>query len=69
VDDVKGTEAIQKAADGLAASVSPMVREMQGNGLTLREIAGKLASDGTRTARGSQWTATAIKNILDRAAR
>jgi hypothetical protein len=33
-----------------------MVREMRGNGLTLREIAGKLASDGTGVSRGGQWT-------------
>jgi hypothetical protein len=68
VDGTKGTEALQKAADDFAASVSPMVREMRGNGLTLREIAGKLASDGIRTARGGQWTAMAVKNVLDRAA-
>jgi hypothetical protein len=52
VDGTKGTEALQKAADGFAASVSPMVREMRGNGLTLREIAEKLAADGIRTATG-----------------
>jgi len=68
VDHAKGTEAIQKAADDFAASVSPMVREMRGNGLTLREIAEKLAADGSRTARGGQWTAMAVKNVLDRAA-
>src|ERR1035441_6557691 len=36
VDHAKGTEAIQKAADGFASSVSPMVREMRGRGLSLR---------------------------------
>jgi DNA invertase Pin-like site-specific DNA recombinase len=68
VDGTKGTEALQKAADDFAASVFPMVREMRGNGLTLREIAGRLAADGIRTARGGQWTAMAVKNVLDRAA-
>ena len=67
VDHSKGTEALQRAADDFAASVSPMVREMRENGLTLREIAGKLASDGIRTARGGQWTAMAVKNVLDQA--
>jgi Recombinase len=41
---------------------------MRGNGLTLREIAGRLAAEGIRTARGGQWTAMAVKNVLDRAA-
>jgi Recombinase len=68
VDGTKGTGALQKAADDFAASVSPMMREMRGNGLTLREIAGKLAADGIRTARGGQWTAMTVKNVLDRAA-
>jgi DNA invertase Pin-like site-specific DNA recombinase len=67
VDGTKGTAALRKAADDFAASVGPVVRDMRGNGLTLREIAVKLASDGIRTARGGQWTAMAVKNVLDRA--
>ena len=68
VDGTKGTTALRQAADDFAASVGPVVREMRGNGLTLREIAAKLASDGIRTARGGQWSAMAVKNVLDRAA-
>jgi hypothetical protein len=59
-------EALQQAADEFAASVSPMVRERRASGLSLREIAEKLAADGIRTARGGQWTAMAVKNVLDR---
>jgi DNA invertase Pin-like site-specific DNA recombinase len=68
VDGTKGTAALRKAADDFAASVGPVVREMRGNGLTLRQIAGRLAADGIRTARGGQWTAMAVKNVLDRVA-
>jgi hypothetical protein len=66
---VKGIEAIQKGRRRVCRiCLADVVREMRGNGLTLREIAGKLASDGIRTARGGQWTAMAGKNVLDRAA-
>jgi DNA invertase Pin-like site-specific DNA recombinase len=68
VDGTRGTEALQKAADGFAASVAPMMRQMQASGASLRQIAAAMAADGIRTARGGQWTAMAVKNVLDRVA-
>ena len=65
-DAAKATEARRKAADGFAAMVGPMVSDMRAKGLTLREIAAKLTADGVQTARGGVWTATAVKNVLER---
>jgi hypothetical protein len=45
-----------------------MMREMQASGASPRQIAAAMAADGIRTARGGQWTAMAVKNVLDRAA-
>jgi hypothetical protein len=44
-----------------------MIRDDRASGLSLRQIAGKLACDDIRTARGGEWTATAVKDVLERA--
>ena len=66
VDGKLGAEASKKAADDFAARVAPMMREMQARGRSLRQIAAAMASDGICTPRGGQWTATAVKNALER---
>jgi hypothetical protein len=43
-----------------------MTREMQDQGMSLRQIAAEMVSKSIRTARGGKWTATAVKNMLDR---
>jgi DNA invertase Pin-like site-specific DNA recombinase len=53
-------------ADTFAAGVGPMVADMHGRGLSLRQIAAELASKGVMTARGGAWTAAAVKAVLDR---
>jgi hypothetical protein len=40
-------------------------REYREVGMSLRQIAAKLTEDGINTASGGQWTATAVKNLLD----
>ena len=66
-DAKKGGEAVAEAADAFAVRVSPIAREMQEAGLSLRQIASELASKGIMTARGGAWSATAVKNLLARA--
>jgi len=66
VDSAKGTQAIAEAADAFAATVGPMIRDMQAQGLSLRGIAAELAAKGIRTARGGAWTAKAVSNVLAR---
>jgi DNA invertase Pin-like site-specific DNA recombinase len=54
------------AADAFAAMVGPMIQEQRLSGATLRQIANRLTADGIKTARGGQWTATAVRNVLGR---
>lgn len=54
------------AADAFAAMVGPMIREQRQTGATLRQIADRLRADEIKTARGGQWTATAVRNVLAR---
>jgi DNA invertase Pin-like site-specific DNA recombinase len=52
-----------------AANVLPVIREIQDAGCsTLREIASALNRRGIQTARGAEWTAMAVKRVMDRAA-
>jgi DNA invertase Pin-like site-specific DNA recombinase len=63
-----GAEGNRKAADAFAGCVGPVAQEMRRNGLSLRQIAAELATQGVRTARGGAWTATAVQNVLARVA-
>ncbi|WP_235782926.1 recombinase family protein [Bradyrhizobium murdochi] len=55
------------SADRFAANVLPIIREEQNAGATsLREIAEVLNAHGVVTARGGQWHAKSINNILER---
>jgi DNA invertase Pin-like site-specific DNA recombinase len=61
-------EAVTAEADRFAANVLPIIREAQKAGTsTLREIATALNARGVATARGGQWHAKSIANILERA--
>jgi DNA invertase Pin-like site-specific DNA recombinase len=61
-------EAVKAEADRYAANVLPIIREAQKAGAsTLRQIAEALNARGIPTARGGQWYAQSIANILERA--
>jgi DNA invertase Pin-like site-specific DNA recombinase len=61
-------EAVTAEADKFAANVLPIIREAQKAGATtLREIALALNARGIATARGGQWHASSVNNILARA--
>jgi DNA invertase Pin-like site-specific DNA recombinase len=61
-------EAVTAEAERFAANVLPIIREAQKAGATtLREIAAALNARGIATARGGQWHAKSISNILERA--
>lgn len=63
-------DAIKSNADKHAASVLPIIRAAQKAGATtLREIADALNARGVHTARGGNWHATSVKNVLDRSTR
>ena len=58
----------EAAADQHAANVLPIIRQIKRAGATtLREIANALNERGVQTARGGQWHATTVSNVLARA--
>jgi DNA invertase Pin-like site-specific DNA recombinase len=61
-------EAVKAEADRYATNVLPIIREAQKAGAsTLRQIAEALNARGIPTARGGQWYAQSVANILERA--
>lgn len=55
-------------ADAFAANVLPIIESIRAAGVvTLRDIASALNARGLRTARGGEWYATTVKNVIDRA--
>jgi DNA invertase Pin-like site-specific DNA recombinase len=64
----KGAASQRAEADAFAAKVLPMVRAIQGDGVTtLRAIAAALNERGVRTARGGDWHDSTVRNLLARA--
>ena len=60
--------AVKAEADRYATNVLPIIREAQKAGArTLREIAEALNARGIATARGGQWYAQSVANVLGRA--
>lgn len=61
-------EAVKAEAERYAANVLPIIREAQKAGAsTLRQLADALNARGIPTARGGQWYAQSVANILERA--
>jgi hypothetical protein len=61
-------DAVKAEADTYAGNVLPIIREAQKAGArTLREIAEALNARGIATARGGQWYAQSVVNVLARA--
>ena len=63
-----GREARTAQADAYAVEVAPLVRSMQADGRSLRQIAARLTEEGIRTPRGGQWTAAGVSRIVTRCA-
>ena len=63
----KGVDANRAAADSFAANVLPIVRQIEASGMKgHRAIAAALNARGVRTARGGDWHATTVRNLLVR---
>jgi DNA invertase Pin-like site-specific DNA recombinase len=63
----KGVAVIQKRADTFADKIITVIDGLQGQGMSLRAIARELGNLGVQTARGgSNWTPTAVKNVIER---
>jgi DNA invertase Pin-like site-specific DNA recombinase len=64
-----GRQVVADQARQRASNVLPIIHEIQTAGCsTLREIASALNRRGIQTARGAEWTAMAVKRVMDRAA-
>ena len=69
VKGLKRSAAVRKAAAVSAfADLVPFMTELRTEGLSLHAIAERLNADGQSTRRGSTWSATQVKRVLDRAA-
>jgi DNA invertase Pin-like site-specific DNA recombinase len=63
----KGADANRAAADAFAANVLPIIRQVEAAGATgYRAIAAALNARGVRTARGGEWHATTVRNLMQR---
>jgi DNA invertase Pin-like site-specific DNA recombinase len=64
---VLGSAANKNAADRFAANVVPVIRQVQASGATsLRSVAAVLTARGVPTARGGDWNAAQVANVLRR---
>jgi DNA invertase Pin-like site-specific DNA recombinase len=62
----KGNAAKTARADKRAADLLPLILPMKADGASLRQIADGLNRCGVPAPRGGEWSAVAIKRILDR---
>ena len=63
------TAAVKASAAAFAADLIGHLRGLQAEGVTsLSGMARRLNDDGITTSRGAQWTATAVKRVMERAA-
>ena len=67
-DGKLGAAALVTQANTFASSVRPTIQTMQqADGLSLHAIAKRLTAQGIKTARGGEWNATTVRNIMARA--
>jgi DNA invertase Pin-like site-specific DNA recombinase len=64
VDWRKGRDARVAQSDAFAASVQPIIRELQAQGMSLRQVATALTERGIETPRGGTWTADAVRRAM-----
>ena len=66
----RALEANSAAADRFSANVRPIIEQVQKSGVSsLRGVARALTARGIKTARGGEWTARMVINVLERDAR
>ena len=63
-DPTVARAALAEKTAAFASDVAPMVKELREQGLSLRQIAAKMSSDGIRTPRGGEWTAAGVSRLL-----
>jgi DNA invertase Pin-like site-specific DNA recombinase len=63
----KGAAANRDQAISAYALITPLVEKLRGQRLTMQAIADELNARGRTTRRGTPWSATQVKRVLDRA--
>lgn len=63
----KGAARNAEKADAYAANVLPLIETLKTQGLSLRGIAAELNARHVRTARGGDWHAATVRNVMQRA--
>lgn len=61
-----GTKAVKQKADEYAMTVGTYIRQAQKAGQSLRQICQSLNDKGIKTARGGQWYAGTVRNMISR---
>lgn len=64
----KGAAVRVVKADRHAETVRPLIEQLKGQGMPLRQIAAELNARNVKTARGGAWHAMTVRNVLQRAA-
>ena len=64
----KSVQTRRANADKHAGNVLPIISTLQARGASLRQVATELNERGIKTARGGQWHAMTVRNVLLRAA-
>lgn len=65
----KGVAGIRAAADAFASNTLPVIQQIEASGVgSYRGIADALNARGIRTARGGEWHATTVRNMMLRPA-
>jgi DNA invertase Pin-like site-specific DNA recombinase len=65
-DSRLGSAAVAAKADTFTARVRPTIEALRTEGKSLHQIAAELTARGVMTARGGQWDATRVRNVLAR---
>ena len=63
---LRGAEVNRGKAGQYAGNVLPIIKEIAAGGASLHQIAAELNARGVKTARGGQWYATTIRNLINR---
>ena len=59
-------EVVKAESDGFAQIVGPTIQALLSSGMTYREVAINLNQIGTTTARGGEWYASTVRNVIKR---
>ncbi len=62
----KGVAVVKQKADAFADKVLPTIQALYAQHGSLRKVAVELDRLGVHTARGKQWTPTAVRNVINR---